>query len=288
VSEPAVDPRYVEARRVLLDALTALAPHGNAFIVAGAQAIYLRTGSADLDETIAPMTTDGDLALNPALLASDPRLEDAMRGAGFLPKLQDGGHVEPGIWMAPAPSLGSNAFVPVDLIVPDAVAGRGRRSADVGVHGDRVARRAVGLEAALIDHSAMAIVALDPRDRRSVEAEVAGVAALFVAKAHKIQDRVSSGHEDRVDDKDAADVVRLMQATYASEVAATFATLQATDVAGYATAKAVTYLSDLFGRRGRPGIEMAIRATRLAVPPERVEAICVAYVSELAARLNHS
>jgi hypothetical protein len=287
VSEPAVDPRYVEARRVLLDALTALAPHGNAFIVAGAQAIYLRTGSADLDETIAPMTTDGDLALNPALLASDPRLEDAMRGAGFLPKLQDG-HVEPGIWIAPAPTLGRNAFVPVDLIVPDAVAGRGRRSADVGEHGDRVARRAVGLEAALIDHNAMTISALDPSDRRSVDAEVAGVAALFVAKAHKIHDRVSSGHEDRLDDKDAADVVRLMQATYASEVAATLATLQATDVAGAATTTAVTYLLDLFGRRGRPGIEMAIRATRLAVPPERVEAICVAYVSELAAQLHGS
>jgi len=42
------DPGYVEARRVLLNALTALAPHGSAIIVAGAQAVYLRTGDADL------------------------------------------------------------------------------------------------------------------------------------------------------------------------------------------------------------------------------------------------
>jgi hypothetical protein len=48
-----VDPRYVEARRVLLDALTALAPHGAGIIVAGAQAVYLRTGEADI--AVAPL-----------------------------------------------------------------------------------------------------------------------------------------------------------------------------------------------------------------------------------------
>lgn len=41
---PALDPLYVAARRVLLDALTLLAPHGDAVIVVGAQAVYLRTG----------------------------------------------------------------------------------------------------------------------------------------------------------------------------------------------------------------------------------------------------
>lgn len=45
---PVVDPIYIEARRVLLDALTALAPQGAAVIVAGAQAVYLRTGDADI------------------------------------------------------------------------------------------------------------------------------------------------------------------------------------------------------------------------------------------------
>ena len=50
------DPRYVAARKVLLDALFALAPHGKAVIVAGAQAIYLHTGASDIG--IAPYTTD--------------------------------------------------------------------------------------------------------------------------------------------------------------------------------------------------------------------------------------
>jgi hypothetical protein len=77
-----LDPRYVEARRFLLDALIALAPHGRAFIVAGAQAVYLRTGATDF--AIAPYTTDSDLALNPLLLGDDPALEQAMTNAGFV------------------------------------------------------------------------------------------------------------------------------------------------------------------------------------------------------------
>ena len=73
VSRPQdLDPRYVAARRVLLDALTVLAPHGDAVILAGAQAVYLHTGAADL--AIAPYTTDGDLVLDPLLLGEAPEL----------------------------------------------------------------------------------------------------------------------------------------------------------------------------------------------------------------------
>ena len=95
-----LDPRYVQARRVLLDALFALAPHGAAVIVAGAQAIYLRTGDADF--AIAPFTVDSDFAINPSLLGDDPQLEAAMRGAGFDLSPRPEGHIEPGIWVTPA------------------------------------------------------------------------------------------------------------------------------------------------------------------------------------------
>jgi hypothetical protein len=78
-----LDATYVAARRVLLDALLALAAHDRAVIVAGAQAIYLRTGSADLSITVAPFTTDGDLALDPRSLGDDPEMEAAMTGANF-------------------------------------------------------------------------------------------------------------------------------------------------------------------------------------------------------------
>jgi len=136
-SPPPVDALYVEARRVLLDALTALQPHGVGVILAGAQAIYLRTGDADI--AVAPYTTDGDLALDPSKLADSPTLEAAMRAAHF--------HLsaEPGIWLARAQIGDIEQFIPVDLIVPEGVAtGAGRRDARMHGHGERVARRALG------------------------------------------------------------------------------------------------------------------------------------------------
>ena len=274
-----LDSRYVEARRVLLDALTALAPHGRAFIVAGAQAVYLHTGEADL--AIAPFTTDADLALDPTLLSEEPKLEPAMTAAGFrLLPVDD--HVEPGVWVTPAEIDGVEALVPVDLIVPEgAASGGGRRGARLGAHGKRAARRAVGLEAALVDHSTMRISALDPEDGRSVEAEVAGPAALFVAKAHKLHDRAASGRTDRLDDKDAADVVRLMQTTSAPKVGATFTALSRHPIAGPSSIDALTYIDELFGRRGRLGIEMASRALRLGMPKESIEALCTAFTGSL-------
>lgn len=276
---PEIDPRYVEARRVLIDALEALAPHGRAFVVAGAQAVYLRTGDADL--AIAPYTTDGDLALDPALLGDDPQLEAAMKSAGFDLSLVDG-HVEPGVWVTKARNGGNEFLIPVDLIVPEGAArGGGRRGARLGIHGKRAARRAVGLEAALVDHSPMIVAALSPADSRSIEVEVAGSTALLIAKAHKLHDRVAASRADRIDDKDAADVVRLMQTTSATDVGTTFIKLREDEIARRPSMDGLTYLNDLFGRRGRPGIAMASRALRIGVPEERVEAICTAYMARL-------
>jgi hypothetical protein len=276
---PVVDPIYVEARRVLLDALTALAPQGSAVIVAGAQAVYLRTGDADV--AVAPYTTDGDLTLDPSLLADEPALESAMRGAGFDLQKVDG-HAEPGIWVAPANVAGQSVLIPVDLIVPEAAAPRGgTRGARLGVHGTRAARRAVGLEAVLLDHSPMTVASLDPMDTRSVEVEVAGPAALLVAKAHKLRDRVASDKARRINDKDAADVFRLMQTTNPDLVGGTLASLSKDAVAGPVTVEAIGYIDELFGRRGRPGIAMAVQALRIGVPEAQVETLAVGYTERL-------
>src|SRR5436305_1887870 len=90
----ALDPQYVAARRVLLEALDALEGHRHALVIAGAQAVYLHTGAGEL--AIAPFTTDADLSLDPNRLDPDPRLEAAMRGAGFVPQVRSDGHEEPG------------------------------------------------------------------------------------------------------------------------------------------------------------------------------------------------
>ena len=57
-----IEPLYVAARGVLLDALDALGEQREALILAGAQAIYIHTGAADL--AVAEFTTDGDLVVN--------------------------------------------------------------------------------------------------------------------------------------------------------------------------------------------------------------------------------
>lgn len=278
-----LDPLYIAARRVLLDALAALAAHGQAVIVAGAQAIYLRTGSADL--AVAPYTVDGDVALDPNLLSTEPTLASAMMEAGFRLKLRDG-HEEPGTWARSARVGARDVSIPVDLIVPEGAAQPiGRRGARLGVHGNRAAKRAVGLEAALVDHSPLTIQALDPEDDRSTRAEVAGVAALLVAKAHKLHDRGQGGRSHRLVAKDAADVVRLMQATLPAAVGSTLMSLVDHPVAGKPSKDALTYIDELFGRPGRLGIELATTALAGVIAPDRVGAICTAYVAVLLARV---
>lgn len=276
----AADPLYVAARRILLDALEALAPHAGAVVLAGAQAIYLRTGDGDL--SVAPYTTDGDLALDPSRLTGIPALELAMGGAGFCLQPMEGGHVEPGIWLKSVMVAGRAVSVPVDLIVPEGAAPPGgRRGVRLGEHGRQAARRAVGLEAALVDNGLMTIAALDPADSRSIEAKVAGLAALLVAKAHKLHDRIARGRGDRLHDKDAADVIRLMQASPPAQMAPTLAMLSRDALAGPTTQDAIGYVDALFGRRGRPGIDMAADALRVAMPKDRVSALCVAWVAGL-------
>lgn len=272
-----LDPIYVAARRVLLDALTALAPHRDAVIVVGAQAVYLRTGDGDLAITIAPYTTDGDLALDPSLLGDEPELEASMLRAGFVAE-------HPGMWHAVAQVDGSDVIIPVDLIVPEAAStGEGRRGARIPPHGRLAARRAVGLEAALVDHDPLTIAALDPADTRRFTVEVAGMAALLVAKAHKIRDRVTSGRRDRLSDKDAADVYRIMQTARPAAVAETLAVLAVTPVSADVTCQALEYLRDLFGRRAGEGVAMAQRALQLAVDPEQVATLCVRVTEQILA-----
>ena len=125
-----VDELYVLARKVLLDALTALGAHRDAIVLVGAQAVYLRVGEADL--AVAPFTTDGDLAIDPAVLAESPPLERALMEAGFFAKGKD----SVGIWIATHPTRHSGIVeVGIDLLVPASVSpGKGRRAANLPGH----------------------------------------------------------------------------------------------------------------------------------------------------------
>jgi len=275
---------YIAARRVLLDAIEALRPHEGALILAGAQAVYLHTGPGSLP--IAEFTTDGDLTIDPELLSEAPPLGELMQAAGFeLSKFQEA--PEPGIWQKTVEVEGREISVPVDLIVPSEVAPPGgNRGARLRGHDRRAARKTKGLEAVLIDNEVMSIEAFEPDDRRRVRLRVAGVAALLVAKTHKIADRIEDQREDRLSDKDGADVLRLIGASSPPAVAAALSQLMSDPISRAATTFAVEHFEDLFGRRAGAGIALASRALREAMPEDRVRATSLAYTQQLYAALQ--
>ena len=268
---PAPEPPYVAARLVLLDALEALGPQREAVVVVGAQAVYLRTGDGGI--AVAPYTTDADLVLSPAELAEAPRVEQMMRQGAFR---QEG---NPGAW-AKTVRAGDDEFdIPVDPMVPERFAPPGgRRGVRLPPHDKMAARKARGLEGAILDSDPCEVTALDGADPRRFVVRVAGPAALVVAKLHKLRDRLDAGADDRIADKDAADVYRLMLATPIDEFLGRLRPLLEDDRAGPPCQEAVVLLGGLFGAPAARGVEMAVRSLRIAVPPERIRAVCTRFV----------
>lgn len=273
------DPLHVAARRVLLDALEDLAPHRDALVVVGAQAVYLRT-EVELPG-VAEYTTDGDIAVASDRLADAPLLEEVME-ARFSHSVRAGAE-EPGVWTQIVEIDGKRVEIPVDLIVPDGIAPPGgTRGARLGAHGRRAARKAVGLEAATIDNDFMLIRPLDQADERTINARVAGPTALLIAKAHKINDRLAQGtRPDRLKDKDASDVYRVFLTTPPERVAEVMPSLlEDVRIAGPAQ-RGMEMLRALFGARRAPGVEMAVRSLRMAVPEDRIRAVCTGFIKAL-------
>lgn len=274
-----VDELYVVARRVLLDALEALGDHRKAIVLVGAQAVYLRVGEGDL--AVAPFTTDGDLAIDPAVLAEIPPLEQALMAAGFFPKTKD----SVGVWLTKRPtSQSADTEVAVDLLVPAAVSpGTGRRAARLPGHDSRTARIVKGLDGAIVDADVMRLAALDSTDTRAFEVRVAGPAALLVAKAHKISERHGT---DRQSDKDALDILRLLRGTETADLAARYAKLLA-DARSVDAAKSGRELFEAqFSTRSGIGVEMAIRSAGPLANADEIAASCQALAGDLLAALK--
>ncbi len=202
-----IDENYVNAKAVLLDALEALGPLRQAIILVGAQAVYVHTQERDADFAVSPFTYNADLALDPELPGSEPKITEAMLSAGLSLTGQ------PGIYRK---TDGSQ----VDLLVPEAVGGPSRRGARLGNHGNRAAMKVHGLEGALVSRKSITIGSLSGNDTRSYAVEIAGPAALLVAKVHKIAERAESNYARRMYDKDAFDVYRILRAVDAAELAA--------------------------------------------------------------------
>lgn len=235
MSRPGESDLAIRTRAALLDALTALEAQASSVIVIGAQAVYLRTGGAPV--ALAESTKDADLALDPRELTLDPLVDAAMLKAGFL---LDPEKNQPGAWLTPS-------GMPVDLMVPDSLAGPGgpqTRGVRLPPQNKRAMRRAKGLEAAVIDHDIVKVAALDPSDPRIIDARVAGPAALVVAKVHKLHERLD--RPDRLNDKDAHDVYRILIAIETADLARRFNVLVGDTVCSDVTRDALLMVKELF------------------------------------------
>jgi len=275
MSQPGEDELPVRVRNALLDALEALDEHRDSVVVVGAQAVYLHTGAADV--ALAEATKDSDLALDTRRLEDEPLIEQAMRAAGFH---QDLVKAQPGAWL-------SRDGIPVDLMVPEALAGSsGRRAARIDPHARDAARRAVGLEAAVVDNIQMDIPSLAVDDDRRYVAKVAGPASLLVAKLHKLGERRDT-NPDRLNNKDAHDVYRLFVAIHTAVLADSLRALRTDELAGPVTVRALEYLQDLFAAGpDATGSAMAGRAEEGVGEPKTVAASVAILAKDLLTALG--
>lgn len=261
-------PEYVAARRVLLDALTALGDHRDSLILVGAQAVYHHTGDADLNVPL--MTTDADLAIDVAGLADVPELGGALRAAGFTPG------PNPGHWVAASD-------VAVDLMVVPHQAGTTKtsaRAARLAPHEKLTARIAPGLEPALIDNEMVTIVSFEADDARTFGLRVAGPAALLVAKVIKISERLDQADKqpDRLKEKDALDAFRLLQAIETDVLTDGLRVHLDDEHASSATAKAMEQLRH---HGASPDSHLAVLASKAASGDPTIPPAFAALVNDL-------
>lgn len=158
------------SRRLLIDTIRHLRPFRDSLTVIGAHAVFARIQRA-LPDMVMPSTNDADLALNPAFVAAQPAILALMAAAGLEPAHPD----RPGIYgYAKESGTPQIERTTVDLIVPAAYAGDGRRAARITGQ-KNAATKAEGIELALHDRSPMQFLPLpgDP-DQEPVEIMVAG------------------------------------------------------------------------------------------------------------------
>ncbi|TFB98641.1 hypothetical protein [Cryobacterium sp. HLT2-28] len=184
--------------------------------VVGAHAVHVwvqkKWGPIDMEST-----RDGDLAINPVLIAEDPKIMEIMAEIGLEPARPE----RPGIYgYVSERGLPWDQRTTVDLLVPETYAGSKGRSARIP--GQKSATtRAYGLELAIHDRTLTKISTTDGEPELSVDVHVAGPAALLIAKAHKVSERLADieRRPDRLRPKDSGDIALLMMVTDGTEMA---------------------------------------------------------------------
>jgi len=225
---------------------------------------------------VAEYTTDADLALDPDLLAKIPPLERALEAAGFY-----GSSSAIGVWKTRRrTSTLRDIDVQVEVLVPTSVSpGSGRRAARLQGHSVNAARKVDGLEGVLVDLAEHDIASLEPAvDPRVIRAKVAGPGALLVAKMFKIHERRGSA---RANDKDALDVLRILQGTPTEDLALRLTSILGDSRSATTGVRALELFAEFFGNRGGEGSVMAARAAQPVIDADQVRLTCEMLAGDL-------
>jgi hypothetical protein len=119
---------------------------------------------------------------------------------------------------------------------------------------------------------------IPPLDPRVVRAKVAGPGALLVAKMFKIHERRGSA---RANDKDALDVLRVLQGVSTEDLARRLKSILADERSATTGARALELFTELFGNRGGEGAAMAARAAQPVMDADQVRVTCEALAGDL-------
>jgi hypothetical protein len=219
----------ITSRRALIDVITGLADQHEALTVLGGHAVIEVTqGIPELPPE--DTTRDGDLGVIPQLLSDVPNLSVRMAELGYEAARPE----RPGVW---SPVSQHDRHIhdrdSVDLIAPMALArgglttNRSIRAARVGAHGKHAVSATRGTELSVPDRQWRTLRSFD--NGPTVDAYVAGPAALLCAKAYKIHDRLDPTelrcNADRLRPKDVDGDRRAIAFSVLSELMLTVLTL---------------------------------------------------------------
>jgi hypothetical protein len=220
----------IEAREALIDAVEALGTQAKSLILVGAQAIYLHTDRLEL--VVAPATKDSDFVIDSRSLEDKPILEERLSAAGFM---RDPISSNPGAWI-------NVKGIPVDFMVPaKLVSAKTRRSVNLNPHADYVARKTLGIEAALLDNEVREIKSFSSISSRSCRVAVAGPASLLVAKLIKVGERIDQSRISS--DKDSYDILRIFEAVESTTLVSKFVEFSENELTEVVVVKALEVLT---------------------------------------------
>ena len=146
-------------------------------------------------------------------------------------------------------------------------------------------RKVRGIEGCLVDKANTQITSLERGDGRVLDVDVAGPAALIVAKCYKLAERLADSPR-RVKPKDAYDVLRLLRGVAVEHLVTGFGVMARDEVSRETSTTGLGYLQSLFGRPGLPGSNLAAQAADGLEDETTVRESCATLTVELVAEIR--